>query len=347
MTAPTRTPIPLRPDPAAIAETAVSSLVRAVIASARRSLDPRNAPDEFADDRGVNLVLRGPVAPTTIANTQALATIAVSFVASLVGTSAAAALIARSLRLTFDGAALIGIPSLTLPHAAFVAEAAPIPVVQGTSAPGSVLEPYKLAVICNLAGEMIRNSNAEAFVRQVLLENVGPSLDAAMLSAAAGVAGVRPPGILNGITALTPTAAGSSAFDAMVSDLEKLVAAVAPVAGNGGVVFVCAPAQALAIMLRAENPPAVLSSSTLAAGTVIAIATQALATVIDAPTIESSPDATVHMFDPAFPIADVGGMASPVASVFQTDSVSLKFRQPIAWSLRSPIAVAWLSGATW
>jgi hypothetical protein len=304
-------PVPLRPDPQAIRETAIASLVRAVIASARSSLD-RNAPNEFEDDRGVSLVLRGPVAP-----------------------------------LTFDGAALIGIPSLTLPHAAFVAEGQPIAVTQGTSSPGSVLEPYKLATIVNLTGEMIRGSNAEALIRQVLIENVGPSLDAAMLSAAAGVAGVRPPGILHNITALTPTAAGSSAFDAMVADLSALAEAVSPVSGNGGIVFICAPAQAMAIMLRAENMPTVFSSSTLAAKTVIAIATAALATVIDAPTIESSQDATVHMFDPAAPISDTGGLASPVANVFQTDSVSLKFRQPVAWVLRSPSAVAWMSAVNW
>ena len=118
-----------------------------------------------------------------------------------------------------------------------------------------MLEAYKLATIVNLSGEMVRHSNAEALVRQVLSENVGVSLDSAMLSAAAGVSGVRPPGILNGIAALTPTAAGSSAFDAMVADLEKLVTATASVSGNGGIVFVCAPAQALAIQLRAENAP--------------------------------------------------------------------------------------------
>jgi hypothetical protein len=343
-----RQPIPLRPDPAAIAETAISSLIRAVIDKSLRTLDRNITRTEFEDDRVVGLITRGPTAPTTIADAAALATVAVSFVSSLVGVSAAAALIARSLKLTFDGAASIGIPSLTLPHAAFVSEGQPIAVVQGTSAPGNLLEPYKLATIVSLTGEMIRHSNAEALIRQVLIENVGPSLDAAMLSAAAAVPSVRPPGILHGITALTPTAAGSSAFDAMVADLEKLVTAIAPVSGNGGIVFICSPAQALAIQLRAENAPPVFSSSTLAAGTVIAVAVNALATVIDAPSIEASRDAVIHQFDPAEQIATVAdGISAPVASMFQNDSVALKFRQPVAWTLRSPSAVAFMTGVNW
>ena len=348
MNAPPRVGIPLRPSPEAIAESAVSSVVRAVIASAHRSLHP-NADAEFADDRGANLILKSPVSPTTRADATVLATIAVAFVSSLVGISAAAALISRSLRLTFDHAASVSIPSLTLPHAVFLAEGQAIPVVQGTSAPGVILEPYRLATAVTLTGEMVRN-NAEQLIRQVLAENIGVTLDAALLSAAAGVPGVRPPGILFGISALTPTAAGTSAFDAMVADLEKLVTAVASVSGNGGIVFICAPAQATAIMLRAENPPTVLSSSTLAAGTVVAVAVSGLATVLDAPEVESSRDTTVHMFDPAGQISNAGTpsvVAAPVGSMFQTDSVALKLRQPIAWTLRSPSAVAWISGATW
>ena len=44
-------------------------------------------------------------------------------------------------------------------------------------------------------------------MHQVLLENVGPALDAAMFSDTAAVTEERPPGLLNGIAALTPTAA--------------------------------------------------------------------------------------------------------------------------------------------
>ena len=56
-------------------------------------------------------------------------------------------------------------------------------------------------------GEMIRNSNAETLVRQVLIESVGPTIDKQLFSANAARAG--PAGLLNGISGLTPTAAGA------------------------------------------------------------------------------------------------------------------------------------------
>ena len=110
------------------------------------------------------------------------------------------------MELTFNGAAAISIPSLTLPLVDFVAQGTPIPAIEGTSAAIN-LEPYKMAVITSLSGEMLRGSNSEPIVRQVLLVNVGPALDAAMFSDTAAVTEERPAGLLNGIAALTPTAA--------------------------------------------------------------------------------------------------------------------------------------------
>ena len=110
------------------------------------------------------------------------------------------------MELTFNGAVAISIPSLTLPLVDFVAQGTPIPAIEGTSAAIN-LEPYKMAVITSLSGEMLRGSNSEPIVRQVLLDNVGPALDAAMFSDTAAVTEERPAGLLNGIAALTPTAA--------------------------------------------------------------------------------------------------------------------------------------------
>jgi hypothetical protein len=89
--------------------------------------------------------------------------------------------LADSLQLTFNGAVAISIPSLTLPLVDFVAQGTPIPAIEGTSAAIN-LEPYKMAVITSLSGEMLRGSNSEAIALQVLLDKVGPALDAAMFS---------------------------------------------------------------------------------------------------------------------------------------------------------------------
>ena len=82
----------------------------------------------------------------------------------------------------------------------------------------------------------------------------------------------------------------------------------------------------------------------------IAIATQALACVIDAPSIEASQESATVMDTAPAQIGTAGTptvVAAPTISVFQTDAVSVKFRQPVAWALRSPSAVAWIEGATW
>jgi hypothetical protein len=267
-----------------------------------------------------------------------------AFAEALVPVSASAALIARSLQLEFDHNAEIRVPGLTLPHAAFIGEGAAIPVVQGTSAIDAVLDPYKLMTIVHLTGETLRSSNAEAMVRAALLANVGPSLDAAMFNTNAGVAGVSPPGLLQGVAALTPVAGGGIA--AMSEDIVALADALAQVAGNGQICLVAALRQSVALnMLLPNGPPfPVFSSSALAPGTIIAVATQALATAVSAPVIEASHDAVVQ--EETAPTGDAM-TGNPVRSFYQTDSVGLKFKLPVAWAVRSPSGIAYITGTSW
>jgi hypothetical protein len=341
-------PIPLRPDRDAMRAAAVASLVRAAIVTGMRALDRNYSGPEKAwpGDRDVELVLRAPMTPTSTTNAPALARVAYAFVDALVPVSAAAALVARSLQLTFDGAASISVPSLALPLADFIGQDKPIPAVDGTSGTIS-LEPHKLATDVVLSGEMMRNSNAEAIVRQVLLDNVAPSLDAAMFSAAAAVADVRPPGLLNGIAPLTPSSSTNKS-ESMIDDVAALATAVAPVAGNGGVVLVASPPQAVALTMRAPRDfYTVLMSSALPAKRVIAVAARALVTAMSAPVIDASRSTATHMASPASELVDIGGiLAMPIRSMFQTDSVDERLRMPVAWALRSPVALAWMD-VTW
>jgi hypothetical protein len=293
--------LPLRPDVNASRDAAVTSLVRAAISTGLRHLsyDYAGPAKKWPNDRDVELILRAPSSPLTTTNTATLAHIAVSFLAALVPFSASAALIDRSLKLSFNGAASISMPTLTLPLADFVGQGKPIPVVQGTSASGVTLEPHKLPTSVVLTSEMMRSSNSEAIVRQILLGDVGPSLDAAMFSTAAAVADVRPPGLLNGITALTPAAAGATKAETLVTDVATLVNAVAPVAGNSEVVLIAAPPQATSLKIyTAVGAPSLLPfpvfmSSTLPAKRVIAVASQALVTAISVPEINGSKHAAM------------------------------------------------------
>ena len=292
-----RTPIPLRPDRDALREAALTSLVRACVNVARKVRD-RFAKSAWPDDRHADLIIRAASTPATLADTAALQQVALYFVASLVPVSAAAAVIARSLQLSFDRAAQISVPALTLPNAAWLGEGQAIPVVEGTSTRGALIDPYKLGVIVPLTGEMVRYSNAEAIVRQVLLENSAQTLDIAMFSADPAVPGVRPAGILNGIDALAASAA-TSALDAMIADIAAIAEALAPSSR-------CQPADAdrrapaggragHARAARSVGRQLIDQPLRPGRGTVIGIVPAALATVIDPPRIEAGSDPMVQM----------------------------------------------------
>ena len=130
----------------------------------------------------------------------------------------------------------------------------------------------------------------------MLLENVGSGVGCSDVSTAAAVAETNPAGLLNGPSALTPSSGAANQTDAAISDLKMLMHAVAPVAGGGQIVFVCSPAQAFSIAARIEDPLYdVLPSGAIADGTIIAIATPTLVSIVDAPSIEESGVALAHV----------------------------------------------------
>jgi hypothetical protein len=352
MTAPARQGIPLRPDRDALRESAVSALVRACIATGLGTLDKTMPASSYArrqwDDRTVELILRAAVSPATIAGTPALAHVAVAFLEALVPTSAGADLLARGIGLNFDGAAQLNCPGIALPTGGFVAEGAPIPVVTAPTSPGATLVPHKLAVITSLTGEMMRNTNAETMVRQVLIESCGPAIDKQLFSANA--AGAGPAGLLNGIAALTP-ATGTDKSQIIIDDAQQLATAVAPVAGNGEIVLVASPDAAVALKLRLYGTVQwpVLTSGSLAPKTVIAVAADAVVSAIDgAPVVEASQDAEFHRDTvPQEIVSTPGVVATYVGTMFQTDSVALRLKWPISWALRTSNGVAWMSGVNW
>src|SRR4029077_4873610 len=261
-----------------------------------------------AGDRDAETLTKAAQSPPTLSGTPALQQIALALVASLIPISASAALIARSLQLQF-AAAQVKVPGLHLPRAGWIGEGSAIPVSEGTTSIDAVLDPYKLGVIVELTGEMMRSSNAELLVRTALLAAVGPSLDLAMFSNAAGVPGVSPPGILNGVTSLTPTTGGG--LTAMVGDVQQLADALAAVAGNGGICLIAAIKQSVSLAMLPPGgcPYPVFASSVFPAGMIIAVGPQALCSIVAAPAIEASGNAIMHEDPSALPIV-VGGVAA-------------------------------------
>src|SRR5262249_45373717 len=74
------------------------------------------------------------------------------------------------------------------------------------------------------------------------------------------------------------------------------------------------------------------------------VANAVVSAVEGTPQIDASQDAEFQS-DTA-PAAD-GSLGAARVSVFQKDSVALRLRWPITWTLRTPSALAWMTGVNW
>jgi hypothetical protein len=345
-------PIALRPDPTASRDAAVGSFVRAAIAiglSARDKTIPASTVlrRQWGDDRTAELVLRAATSPSTL--TGPLAQVATAFLDVLTPLSAGADLLQRGVQVGLDGVASIKVPGISLPNVGFVGESQPIPVYVETTSPGPSLSPHKLAAMVALTNELLAATSGEALVRQALIEAVAPALDAQLFSSNAADA-TRPAGLLAGIAPLTPAAAGAKE-QAIVDDLQALALALSPVFGNGNMVIVASIDASIALHLRVpqalEWP--VLTTSGLAARTVIAVASNAVVSALAGPPeVEASAEAAyVPDTVPTDIVTTPGVVASSVTTVFQTDKTLLKLRWPIAWALRDSRALAFMQLVNW
>jgi HK97 family phage major capsid protein len=332
----------------------VNSIARAAIVTGARVFDgavPRTANDllrerSWTADRTASLLTRAASTPAMLSQAgwaAELGQVAIALLRSLVPMSAAAALLDQCLTLSFNGAAKISLPNITPGTATWVADGAPIRVLTMPTLVSQSLLPSKLATIVELTREMMESSNIEAIVRQALIDASATSLDKFLFDAQPAVPDLRPPGILNGVTPLTASAA-TNKLEAMCDDIAALVGAIAPYAGNGSVAFVMAPPQATRVALLAETSPGqVLMSSALAAGTAIAVATNSLVSALEPVRIDAAKSAVLHREDtnPQPP------PAGPSSSLFQTDCAALRLRLPVTWAMRDTRAVAVVNSTKW
>jgi hypothetical protein len=258
-----------------------------------------------------------------------------------------------------NGAGAIIIPNVTPPNtgvSAFVAEGMPKPVVMGATT-GPRLDPHKIAPICVISSELFSQASIETIMQRMLAEVAAVSLDTALFSNAPADA-TRPAGLLNGITPITAST-NADLTEAMTADIIALGSAIAPVAGGSNIVFVTNMGQALALQLRTygsfgtygEFGSAVFTSSVIPPGTVIAIAINALVSIFGVPSFETSTQATLHLEGTTpLQIGTPGSpatVAAPTQSMFQSANIGIKLNQPVTWALRSPQAVAVVTGTKW
>jgi HK97 family phage major capsid protein len=157
-----------------------------------------------------------------------------AFLRDLEPISVYAALRARCVSLDFGRAESIKIPRRNAGdrglQPAFVGEGGVIPVGQMTLG-SQILNRYKVAVISAWTNELASMSTPqiEGLVREGILNDTAWKLDQALLDDAAAVNGVRPPGLLNGVTLVNSS--GDTAAD-IIEDLKVLIDAM--VASNLG-----------------------------------------------------------------------------------------------------------------
>lgn len=326
-------------------------------------------------DERMNMVLRSAVNPamTTVAGWAAelVQTQNAGFLNRILPKSIYMPLANRGVRYTFgSGISQLKIPVRTtgsLLAGAWVGEGAPKPVKRASFA-AVTLTPYKLAVISTFTEEMALYSNPaiEAIIRQGLQDDTSVSLDTYLIDAVASSSS-RPAGLLNGVTPLTATAAGT-ATEKMVADMKGLIAAIVAAGGGTDILCLINPAQAISLgfaqtttgdFLFATVQEAgqkfsvtFIVSQTVAAGRVIAIEASEFATATgDTPRFAVSNEATLHEEDTTpLAIGTPGApavVAAPVRSLFQTDSIAIRLTLYVTWVMRRTGMVQTIAAVGW
>ena len=354
--------------------------VRALARSMGISIDEARV-KAYGEDEATKMVcdltLKSAVAPatTTVAGWAAelVQQIVTDLMPTLLPSSVFPSLSAMGLKLSFGRNGRIIIPTRNVtPTVAgsFVGEGQPIPVrMAGFSS--QTLTPKKMAVITTWTKEMDEHSipAIEGLLREAIQQDTAISIDTVLLDVNPATA-IRPAGIRNGTSGLTPTAGGG--FNALVGDLKALTGAILT-ATNGNIrnmVFIMNPAQALSIAFTQPPVPGglfpfaseinagrlngrpVIQSGTVPVGVVICIdAADYVSVSGDAPRFEISDQATLHMEDTNPQQLAAAGtapvVAAPAQSMFQTDSLALRLILPLNWTVRRAGVVAWVAGVTW
>jgi len=341
-------------------DAAVVSVVRGIIAQALATFaqdrsGARIVRRQWPQDRqAIAIVERAASSPAMTTTAGWAAELAQTRVLDLLATfgpaSCGAALLQQGTVLSWADAAKITIPGISTAGAGFTSFAAQgqaIAVRQLVTSAGVNLTPSKFATIFSLTRETIESSNSEQLVRMVLADSLGAALDAALFSTNAATAS-SPAGLLYNVTPITAATAGSSV--AMLQDFGKLVQAVSPTCGMN-IAFVTDPGTVTKIALSAApgfellGLP-VLASNAVTVGSVICIGLPALVSAFEpTPRIDASRDVEIGM-DTA-PPADPGSGTTVVKSMYQTDTVAIRFIDDVAWGVRTPSAVAVVNGITW
>jgi HK97 family phage prohead protease len=293
--------------------------------------------------------------------------------------------LAAARRFTFGRFGKIVIPRRSAPtlgqtgdlSGAFVGEGKPIPVRRGIL--GSVtLTPKKMAVISEFTQEMANSSTPqiEQIIRSGMIDDTARSIDTALLDANAETA-IRPAGLGNGVAAI-PGAAGGDEL-ALRADLKAIMAPFVAANAAVGLAFLVNPATklALTLMTNAMGMPSIfaaqaaagmlagyplIDSTTVGVGDMWLVRYADYASASDdTPQFSVSDQATLHEVEGYSPDMTAGAevlpiatgaagaavVATPIRSLWQTDSLALRMILPMDWAMLRAGMVAKVTAITW
>lgn len=329
--------------------------------------------ERYPGDEGTGIVLKAAVAPanTTVAGWAAelVNTAIADFLNQLAIVSIYPRLAAKGPRFTFGRNGVIKVPGRSATpkvNGSFVGEGQPIPVRKlGLAA--ITLTPKKMAVISEFTREMGLHSTPaiEGVIRQAMNEDTAEAIDTVLIDATAADI-IRPAGLRNGVSGLTPSTA-TTRFDKIVADIQALMAPIIAARGGRDLVLLCNPAQSLAMdwavapngtfVFADSGAPAlrsitVIASTTVPATMLIMVDAADFASVTgDTPEFDVSDVATIHEEDTTpLAIGTAGApatVAAPTRSLWQTASIGIRMLLDMNWSMRRTGMVSWMTGVTW
>jgi hypothetical protein len=346
-----RTPIPLRPDANAAFASERRSLIRALtaktLAAAGKGYEADVLKTTWPGDSQAATVLRAVSSPTSTGSFFAIQPTAL--LRNLAPSSAALKLFAAGLQVDLSGINSVLVPKIAMPPTAvFVAEGAPSPALQYSTA-NTQVGPLKKILFGIVVSRELQESTpgtASGVLGAIMDAQASRSIDVVAFGAGAATA-AQPAGLLNGLVALTASTATGQL--AVIEDVAALAAAIA--AANvdpSDMIVVAAPRQAEVLRNTPGFSRTVYSTLGLADKTIVGFAPAAVASAFAEPVIDTSKQAVLHMEDTT-PQPITGGTPSPavpVRSVFQTDMLAIRCRAKAAWAMVAPGA-AMITATSW
>ncbi len=352
-----RSPItPLRPDRGEAIRAEGRAWSRAIAAQALSS--PQRSAEKilranWPHDSRAATKLKSAVSPTSTTNSGLPPHDLVEAFRSLAPASAAWKLFAHDAALKLD---LTGVHSINIPHVAnfppqpvFVGEGSAGPVAQWSLMKSAVGPARKILVISCVSEELEAASpqSVSGVIARVLADSSNKSIDATAFDANPDD-GIRPAGLLFGVTPTPAAAAGAFVAETIAADVSNLVGAIA---ANGidpsDTVFI-AGAREASLMQTLAGVDAIMSLA-VPPKTVIACAPAGIASGFEGgPEIDTSKEAVVHRegASPGEIVSTPGVSASPSTSLFQSGLIAVRVRANAAWAA-APGAVQVVSGVNW